>query len=85
MSDTADERSSGGSGATWVVSIVGVLVLYALSPAPVAKVLTVFYGRQPPPTVVEPFLLIYTPLFKSIEHVEPARRFYEWYFKLWNL
>ena len=85
MSDEADQRSTGGSGTTWIVGILAALVIYVLSPAPVAKMLISIHGRNPPDRILKTYVIIYTPLFKSLEHFQPAMKFYDWYYSLWKV
>lgn len=85
MSDGTDPRSNRGAGATWAVSLMGALVLYALSPAPVYKVTIFIYPTGPPPAVINTLLIIYAPLSLVADHCEPAKRFYDWSFRLWRV
>jgi hypothetical protein len=85
MSDAANQRSGGGSGTAWAVAVSVALVLYPLSPAPLVKLIESIYGRHPPEKVVATFRVLYYPVFQSMEKSTAARRFYEWYFRLWGL
>lgn len=80
-----DQHSKDGSGTAWLAGLIAFLVIYPLSPAPVAKAIESVYGPNPPDTVVKPFGVIYAPLFVAVARYEPAKRFYEWYFRQWRL
>ena len=84
MSDSADRRSS-GSGVTWASGVVGGLLLYALSIAPVVKLVTVIYGPFPPSYIERSLTFFYTPVGMLIGGIKPVEKFYLWYFERWDL
>jgi hypothetical protein len=71
---SAANSESGVAYGLWLLILL--VVFYALSPGPVAKV----FG-SPPPTMAQ----WYAPLGYLCEHVSAARSFYERYAKLWGV
>jgi hypothetical protein len=84
MSESRSQRSE-GSGATWVVSLLTALVLYALSPMPIIKVIIRTYGVNPPASVEKTFGVAYAPIGWLIEKNKPIRDFYGWYGEVWQI
>jgi hypothetical protein len=84
MSDLEHERTESSSGVTWATSIIGTLLVYALSVGPVAKISIMLYGSTPPPAFIETVQVIYAPLALAMEF-RTCADFYDWYFKLWGL
>jgi hypothetical protein len=85
-----DDHKSGGrhgwsAGAGWSVGIAGVLLLYALSPGPVAKLVHLRYGSSPPSAAWTPLKTAYAPLEKLAGEFKPVEQFYRWYFAAWGL
>jgi hypothetical protein len=84
MSDSNHQRHESSSGVTWVVSIIGALLVYALSVGPVVKISTALYGPKPPPSLIRTIEVVYAPLGYAVQY--PAvQEFYDWYFKLWRV
>jgi hypothetical protein len=74
-----------GSGTTWALGIFAALVFYVLSPGPVAKVIQMIYGSEPPEEYMKPYEIAYLPLGLIVERIKSAEEFYEWYFEVWGV
>ena len=75
--DTHSKRTSRGLG--FPVATVFILLLYVLSPGPVARLVD---PQGKPPRAFE---IAYAPLTWSCRHVPGVRQFYAWYFKVWGV
>jgi hypothetical protein len=79
-------RSDGFSFTTYLLSFAVAMILYVLSPGPIAKCALAAYGSTVPPSVVRAAEIAYAPIaicgrrFPAVEH------FYNWYMKtIWGL
>ncbi len=79
MSNPKSEKSTTSlTGCFGPALIVGaILLLYALSVAPVMK----FTGNQ----ASQPLQFFYAPLEYLYFHIPAVAQFYDWYFKLWGI
>jgi hypothetical protein len=69
----------------WLTGILVALVLYILSPPPLARLLAAIYGPNFPDHVDERAMYIYLPLAFVAERVPAVEEFYLWYFKWWGV
>jgi hypothetical protein len=77
MNHDADRTPPGNShGTAWTVGIVAAVLIYTLSPGPVAWWIHHRNGGTEPPWV----RWVYAPLVYGSEHFEPMGRAYEVYF-----
>jgi hypothetical protein len=75
---TSDSKHQPGGGVLWLIPVL--VIVYALSPGPVFKVLgRTPAGRRPA------LMLIYAPLIFLDKKVPAVHSFYDWYGKLWGL
>jgi hypothetical protein len=77
-----DDRQSPYNHLLWSTSIlVFAFVLYILSTGPVAR----FYEPPAKPVAFDAVQAFYWPLTQLAEHSVVARRFFDWYLRVWGV
>jgi hypothetical protein len=79
-------RSEGFSFSTYLFCFAMAVVLYALSPGPIAKCARAAYGPTVPPFAARLAEIAYAPLTLCARHFPAVEHFYDWYMKdIWSL
>lgn len=84
---TRSNRSEGFSFRTYLLSFAMGIILYVLSPGPVAKALTprTFSAFIAPSPLGQAIDITYAPLNYCYDHFPAVHRFYDWYVgKVWH-
>ena len=81
MSDSETERKS--RAGTITATVVVVVLLYILSPAPVVAIFNrIYHGGSAPDSVTNVVEVVYAPLILLYDKWKPVKSFYNAYFKL---
>jgi hypothetical protein len=79
-------RSQGFSFTTYLLSFAVAVILYVLSPGPIAKCALAVYGSSVPPSVARAAEIAYAPITICGRRFPAVEQFYNWYMKnIWGL
>jgi hypothetical protein len=83
---TQSSRSEGFSFTTYLLSFGIAMILYVLSPGPIAKCALAAYGSSVPPSVTRVAEISYAPIAICGRRIPAVEQFYNWYMEdLWNI